>query len=274
VDSLISKKGLSTPLLKEVYKTYKAGGVVGGTSAGTAIMSNPMIGAGKSLDALRNGITNKDNYSKPDDNRVFLRNGFKFFEKGTVDQHFIKRGRLGRLVRAACFTESEFGIGVDENTAALISGNQVSVFGASGVIILDFRDMEMEGGNHFRKIKLHYLSQGDRINIISGEHQTNPAKDLSLIGDEYYSGNQLNSNIFSPDAIKGMITKGLIDNTEKSAEGIAFRMISDSMAEGVKLIFRETKKSSGYFGKVRGENRYAVYNIQLEIVPIKLKIIE
>ena len=49
-------------------------------------------------------------------------------------------------------------------------------------------------------------------------------------------------------------------------------MLSDSEAEGVKLVFSESENSEGYFGKVDGENRYTVYNIMLEIVPIKMSI--
>ena len=272
VDSLVNKNGSVTPLLEEVYKLYEKGGVVGGTSAGTAVMSNPMIGAGKSLGALLDGVTDKDNYSAPDDNRVFLRNGFDFFEEGIVDQHFLKRGRLGRLVRAAYYTDSKFGIGVDENTVALIDGDKIEVYGESGVIVLDFRAMKAEGNGNFKNITLHYLAQGDSMNLGSGKYSTNSAKDMSLVGNEYYAGNQLNSNIFGEDAVKNMITEGLLDNTAQKAQGIAFRMVSDSEAEGVKLIFKETDESSGYFGKVNGENSYAVYNVKLEIVPIKLSI--
>jgi len=272
VDSLVNDNAKATPLLKAVYEVFDNGGVVGGTSAGTAIMSDPMIGAGKSLASLLDGVTNKDNYSNPDDNRVFIRNGFDFFNKGIVDQHFIKRGRLGRLIRAANYTESEFAIGVDENTAALINGNEVSVYGESGVIILDLRDMKVNGESNFSDIRLHYLAQGDSMNIVNGEYETNEAKDLSLIGDEYYAGNELNSDIFAEDAVKDIVTKGLIDNTESIAQGISFRMVSENKAEGIKVIFKENENSSGYFGKVNGENSYAVYNIEVEVIPINLEI--
>ena len=48
--------------------------------------------------------------------------GLGFFPFGMVDQHFIKRGRLGRLVVAMAEAGVRRGFGIDENTALLVEG--------------------------------------------------------------------------------------------------------------------------------------------------------
>ena len=54
-----------------------------------------------------------------------------------VDQHFIKRGRLGRLVVAMADAGVRRGFGIDENTALLVEGGAARVCGEYGVMLVD-----------------------------------------------------------------------------------------------------------------------------------------
>ena len=47
--------------LKAIWDIYRKGAVIGGTSAGAAIMSDVMITGGDSLGALKESIENKEN---------------------------------------------------------------------------------------------------------------------------------------------------------------------------------------------------------------------
>jgi cyanophycinase len=85
------------------------GGVIGGTSAGAAIMSKQMIASGK---------------SKPE-----IRNGFDLVPDCIVDQHFSQRERLGRLRQAIAQHPAKFGLGIDEATAVIIKGRNIDVIG-------------------------------------------------------------------------------------------------------------------------------------------------
>src|SRR5207302_6337873 len=63
-----------TAVESELHKLLRRGGVIGGTSAGAAVMSGPMI-AGGNMPAR-------------------LGQGFGFLPGGIVDQHFLRRNRM------------------------------------------------------------------------------------------------------------------------------------------------------------------------------------
>lgn len=118
--------------LKEVLQR---GGVVGGTSAGAAMMSDPMIKWGNSHEAFLVGRSDL-----LEDWGVGVTRGMGFFPFGMVDQHFFRRGRLGRLM-VACETESmPIGIGVAENTAMVVdlAAKKIKqVVGEKGVLVVE-----------------------------------------------------------------------------------------------------------------------------------------
>ena len=89
------------------------GGVIGGTSAGAAIMSRCMIADGKTEPTLSTG--------------------FGFLPGTIVDQHFRKRNRLERLMRALQLRPGTVGIGIDEGTALIVRGRSLEVIGDSDV---------------------------------------------------------------------------------------------------------------------------------------------
>ncbi len=101
----------NTPVLDRVRKLLSRGGVVGGTSAGAAIASTPML--------------------------IFDRmvQGFEFLPGTIVDQHFIAKDRLGRLMTALESFPSYVGLGIDEQTVLVVRGNRLEVSGASKVVV-------------------------------------------------------------------------------------------------------------------------------------------
>jgi cyanophycinase len=88
-----------------------------------------MIGYGKSGLAPRAGIAQ------------FLP-GLGFTDKVLFDQHFSQRNRLGRLLYAAAAHPGVLGVGVDENTAAIVENDsKISVIGKSAVTIVDGKNI-------------------------------------------------------------------------------------------------------------------------------------
>src|SRR4051794_10894817 len=77
----------ATAALAAIKKAYNNGATVGGTSAGAAAMSNPMIASGLVGSLARSGM-------------VKLQEGLGLTESLLVDQHFHQRNRLGRLLTA------------------------------------------------------------------------------------------------------------------------------------------------------------------------------
>ncbi len=106
---------LGTKTEERLHAVLARGGVIGGTSAGAAIMSRCMIADGKS--------------------EPILSTGFGFLPGTIVDQHFRKRNRLDRLMRGLQMRPGLVGIGIDEGTALVVRGRSLEVIGESDVSI-------------------------------------------------------------------------------------------------------------------------------------------
>ena len=114
-----------TKLEAELLEAYQRGCVIGGTSAGTAILSKVMLGYG------RGGPTPRERIAQ-------FSQGFGFTDKIIFDQHFRQRDRLGRLAYAVAAHPGLLGVGVDENTAAIVENDsKISVIGKGAVTIVD-----------------------------------------------------------------------------------------------------------------------------------------
>ncbi|HRO12473.1 MAG TPA: cyanophycinase [Amaricoccus sp.] len=152
-----------TPLLAAIRALP---GLVAGSSAGAAIMSDPMILGGTSIEAVVHGVTDD-----PETQGLLLGAGLGFFAHGMVDQHFIKRGRLGRLVVAMARAGVRRGFGIDENTALLVEGTTARVCGEYGVMLVDMRH---RGG--LGAFRLSYLDDGDGLDLARFRPQPGAAK--------------------------------------------------------------------------------------------------
>lgn len=104
---------LGTKTQERLYELLERGGVIGGTSAGAAIMSQVMIAGGRSEPRLGSGLG--------------------FLSGAIVDQHFLKRRREGRLIKAVSARPGLVGLGIDEGTAIVVQGTTLRVLGESEV---------------------------------------------------------------------------------------------------------------------------------------------
>jgi cyanophycinase len=159
-----------TILEDAIRKRYDEGIVIAGTSAGAAIMPEVMIVRG-------------DSETSPRSDAVTLGSGMGFVSGIVVDQHFAQRGRLGRLLTALVLKPAVIGVGVDENTALIVNGDQFEVLGEGAVTIVD--ESEMTYSNRDSRwqdeamsvfgVKLHVLAEGCRFNVRT--RQPIPASD-------------------------------------------------------------------------------------------------
>lgn len=99
-------------------RVLKRGGVIAGTSAGAAMMTNPMITGGTSEDALKHGATWTNDVKEGQG--VGLADGMGYLTNVLVDQHFLERGRLGRLLVAMKEAGMDRGFGVAEDAALVV----------------------------------------------------------------------------------------------------------------------------------------------------------
>jgi cyanophycinase len=123
IATMVQADGSDTPMLAAIRQRLAQGAVVGGTSAGAAVLGEHMIACGSPDIALTAPVS----YSlsdcaaageDADKTPLVLGKGLGFVERVVFDQHFTQRGRLVRLVRAvACIEGMPIGVGVDEDTA-------------------------------------------------------------------------------------------------------------------------------------------------------------
>jgi len=118
------------------------GGVIGGTSAGAAVMSRVMIVRGQT--------------------EASLGRGFDLLPDAVVDQHFLRRNRIGRLVGVLRNHPDLVGLGVDERTAVLVDvrGRRLRVLGDSYAIAC-----LADPADHPPSPRLEILKPGDEADL-------------------------------------------------------------------------------------------------------------
>ncbi len=154
-----------TPVARSIRRLNAAGVHMAGTSAGAAIISEHMIAGGRSG-------------ASPRESGVVLAPGLGLTNRVIIDQHFNRRGRMGRLLAALSFNPFVCGLGIDENTAAFIGpdGN-MEVVGHGTVSVVDPSDLRHSSMSYVRKaeaisligLKLHVLANGAHFNLESRE---------------------------------------------------------------------------------------------------------
>ncbi|MGB2927264.1 MAG: cyanophycinase, partial [Limnothrix sp.] len=139
---------------------HREGMVIGGTSAGAAIMPDVMIVEG-------------DSETNPSMDAVTMGTGMGFLPSIVIDQHFAQRGRLGRLVTALLKEPAILGLGIDEDTAVVVDGDELTVVGRGAVTIVDdseaiYDNLDKLSGDDAIAVcgvKLHILPHGFRFNL-------------------------------------------------------------------------------------------------------------
>jgi cyanophycinase len=114
-------------VIEAIRDRYRRGATIAGSSAGAAVMSGVMI-------AGTTGPRNSPGGAKPR-----LSRGLDLWPNVIVDQHFLKRQRLGRLQAAVHEHPELVGVGIDESTAVVVSGREFEVWGQSDVLVVDAR---------------------------------------------------------------------------------------------------------------------------------------
>jgi cyanophycinase len=149
-----------TALDQQVHQQHKAGIPIAGTSAGAAMMPDIMIIEGESE-------------TSPRPNIIETGPGLGFLPGIIIDQHFAQRGRLGRLITALMSEKSSLGLGIDEDTAIVVEGQEFEVIGSGAVTVVDetettYNNMDQLLHDELLAVfgaKLHILPQGFRFNM-------------------------------------------------------------------------------------------------------------
>lgn len=279
--TLFKSDGSRTPVLEAVWEVFLKGGVIGGTSAGAAIMSDPMIGAGSSIGALEHGvITDSANPDEFDDKTgVLLVRGLGFFPLGMVDQHFEARGRLGRLIRVMLHEKEKLslGFGVDENTALIYNGKLklLEVAGVSGVTFVNTSEMKTSKKTPLfvQNIRISYLTEGDQYDFQSRTIIPSGNKITVKSHEKLNQNIPVQTTLFSDTerGFKDIIATKLMDNSSTNkVENICF--LPDGTT--LRFTFSKTEESQSYReNKSDHTELYTISNIRMDIEPVKMHII-
>jgi cyanophycinase len=165
---LLADNGNDSPMLAAIRKRLKSGAVVGGTSAGAAIMGTAMIVCGDPARASEPVSRNpgdcaaEEGRSEP----LVIGNGLGFLSGYVVDQHFSQRARLPRLLRATICGAGR-GVGIDEDTAIIVNfeTRRASVIGKGSVTAVANKNQlaSCDGGSAMFALNVYRSGQKFRL---------------------------------------------------------------------------------------------------------------
>ena len=149
-----------TRLGRAIAERHRHGLVVAGTSAGASAMASHMVAFGAG------GATPKQRMTQ-------MSAGLGLLPGVVIDQHFEQRNRIGRLLALVALSPGLLGIGIDEDTAAVVGPSGVlEVIGKGSVTILDPARLQTDAyeAKRYRPIMvsgviLHSLPSGYRFDL-------------------------------------------------------------------------------------------------------------
>lgn len=175
-----------TPFGDAIVRAHERGAAVGGTSAGASILSSHMVAFGAA------GATPKQRMTQ-------TAAGLGLLETCVVDQHFMQRNRYGRLLMLVAQSPQLLGVGVDEDTAAVVTDRRLlSVVGRGVVTIVDGSHVQSNAASARRTAPLlvsgatlHVLPAGSSFDLhtrtlVQGPERVGPteAADLASAGKD------------------------------------------------------------------------------------------
>ncbi len=275
---LINPDGSNTPVLDAIWKVYRDGGVIGGSSAGAAIMSEVMIAGGDSLSALSFGYTKSFDASTLDYQNaggLVVSKGLGFFKEGIVDQHFDRKARLGRLSVVTYDNKAKYPVsfGVEENTALIYDNvtRKISVAGTAGVVVLDARKAtKASKTSEYKDFYVTYLEGADQYDVATQKAAMDASK-YTTIGYEYNEtkaptwGGAMGAN----QRFRDLIGFDLVDN-------VALKTLTTYLfgaeKEGFAFTFSKVEGTEGYWGQSSAADLYSFEKVKMNIAPVNVHI--
>ncbi|MDN3920100.1 cyanophycinase [Roseateles violae] len=267
--------GQPTEMLKAIWAVLRRGGVVAGSSAGAAIMSATMFrDAQDTLQIMKGGMREG---RETDRGLGFV--GPDLF----IDQHFLKRGRIGRMLPLMQAKGYRLGLGVDENSAALVRGDSIEVIGAKGALLVDLGEASSDKrlpAFNIRNAQLSYLDRGDRHDLKTGVSTPSAVKlkeaRLDPAASDYKPYNKSEPfylDILGDTTIVNAMAH-LIDSPLTEVKGLTFtghRVAGDAQPDlGFEFRLYKGAGSVGWFTGAFGGEDYTVLKLRLDVQPVTI----
>lgn len=166
---------LHTRVEAAIRERYAKGAVVGGTSAGAAVMSTPML-TGEERRPGGDRPPEKDSgdaWMTIARGNIVTVEGFGLVPGAIVDQHFVRRRRNNRLLSLVLENPALVGVGIDESTALEVGpGVPWRVLGESVAVVYDARKARITPAGTAplgaADVRLHVLPAGATFDPASG----------------------------------------------------------------------------------------------------------
>ena len=257
--------GANTAVLDALWALYRRGGVIAGTSAGAAVMSSTMFYDPplEVAPVLKQGVVEGRDIAP----------GLGFVGDDVfIDQHLMARGRFARMLPAMLSKGYKLGLGIDENTAAVVGpSREVSVIGYTGAIVLDLQDASTDKGKagfNLSNARISYLDSGDRFDITSRSYVPGPGKEPVDATRPEHREHLFYTDILGNNAVVGILVK-LVDSDLQRATGLAFEGPQSSAPErGFEFSFSRAPDSRQYV--TNREDAWSIYRIRMDVRPVRM----
>jgi cyanophycinase len=271
-EALVNSDGTPTPALEAIWRVYEQGGIIGGTSAGTAIMSRIMCRAVDSqLELLKRGVTEGKETTA----------GLGFLDPNWfVDQHFIIRARFARALAVIKHHGLRHGLGIDENTAVLVQKGQTEIIGYRGAIFLDLSEAEFDAENpsfNVRNARVSYLDRGDRLNmqtlVLTPSHEKLAEKMIDPSSPSFEPDNH--EPIFTPDILGNSTLldtmRRLMNSSQPHAMGLAFDSVAAAKGPVPAFEFRFYRGDDTRAWPPGAGEDYTIANVHLDVRRVEVE---
>ena len=308
ITSTLQPDGRPTAVLLAVREVLKNGGLVAGTSAGAAIMSEWMFrDAQDALSVLKGRMREGHEIDR----------GLGFVGPDLfIDQHFLKRGRIGRIVPVMQAKGYRWGLGVEENSAALIRGTRIEVIGARGALLVDLSQARHNAALpafNLQGAQLSFLDRGDQHDLATGVTTPAPDKRTGLIDPTapsfkpFFKRANFYPDMLGDNTIANAMAQ-LVDSPDAELRGLAFNgrallglkggtvgknasatelertegrlgadrgspSVDDFLPDlGFEFRLYKGPGTLGYFTGAWGGEDYTVVRVYLDITPVRLNV--
>lgn len=264
--SLRRPDGGNSAVLDALWSMYRRGGVIAGTSAGAAIMSSTMF-YDPPLDVipvLKHGVVDGKDIAP----------GLGFIgDEVFVDQHLLVRGRFARMLPVMLAKGYKLGLGIDENTAAVVGPNrEVTVVGYTGALVLDLTEAGTDKAKplfNLSNARVSYLDNGDRFNLVSRSYTPGPGKEAVDKSLREHREALFYTDILGNTSIVNLLEK-LVDSNLERATGLAFEGPASRAPErGFEFTFTRVPDSREYV--TNREDAWSIYRIRMDVRPVRMQ---
>jgi cyanophycinase len=199
-----------------------------------------------------------------------------------IDQHFLARGRLGRMLPLMLSQGMRLGLGIEEDSAAVLRGDEVEVLGTGGALLVDLNEASVDadvGAFNVSNARLTLLGDGDRFNLRTRTLQPARAK---LAGQRidprapdfkpYFTDAPFALDVLAPKVVTDRMVR-IVDGSATEARGLAFDASSDAPPPrdlGFEFRFRRGPHALGWYDPVASADAYTLDDIRLDVAPVRI----